>query len=56
MYLKNQDWIEQALQGGDVSQQISICDAKHGDMENELFKLFCNAQVNCIAMDGYTAK
>jgi hypothetical protein len=41
-YLKHQNSIEQqALQGGDVSKQMRMLDAKD-DVKNELFKWFCS--------------
>jgi hypothetical protein len=52
MYLENRDSVEkQAVQRGEFSKLMRIHNAKHGNVDNELFEWFCNARANNIAQN-----
>jgi hypothetical protein len=56
-YLKDLDSVEQqASQEHDISKRMRIRDAKHGNMEEELFEWFCHARKNRLAVGGQTVK
>lgn len=52
MYLENQDSVEkQAVQRVEFSKLMRIHNAKHDNVDSELFEWFCNAWANNIAQN-----